>query len=133
MAAPRPEKLLLAEDNEVNALLAVKQFKRLGFDVTVVVNGEQAVAAAGTGRFDIIFMDCFMPVMDGLDATRQIRAQAASGQRRVPIVAMTANAQAEDRRECIAAGMDDYIAKPSSLAALRRVLAYWLPSAKHSS
>jgi PAS domain S-box-containing protein len=133
VATPRPEKLLLAEDNEVNALLAVKQFKRLGFDVTVVVNGEEAVKAAATGRFDIIFMDCFMPVMDGLDATRQIRAQAASGQRRVPIVAMTANAQAEDRRECIAAGMDDYIAKPSSLAALRRVLAYWLPSAKHSS
>ncbi len=125
--SPRNEKLLLAEDNATNALLAIKQFSRLGFGVTLVANGREAVAAVEGDRFDIVFMDCHMPVMDGLDATREIRRQAAAASSRIPIVAITANAQTEDREECLAAGMDDYMAKPSTLAGLQSMLERWLP------
>ena len=125
---PRGEKLLLAEDNEVNALLAVRQLKRLGFDVTVVANGKQAIEAVQTGRFAIVFMDCHMPEMDGLEATRIIRALDGNALRRIPIVAMTANVQTEDQDACRAAGMDDYVSKPAVLADLRTILDRWLPN-----
>jgi CheY-like chemotaxis protein len=111
----------------VNALLASKQLLRLGFRVTVVANGQEAVNTLGKERFDLVLMDCQMPVMHGLEATRLIR-QLASDAARVPIVAMTANAQSADREECLAAGMDDYLSKPASLADLRGVLERWLPS-----
>ena len=125
---PRFEKLLLAEDNEVNALLAVRQLKRLGFEVTVVANGRQAVDAVQTGRFAVVFMDCHMPEMDGLEATRIIRASNGDALRRIPIVAMTANVQVEDQDACRAAGMDDYVSKPAALADLRIILERWLPN-----
>jgi PAS domain S-box-containing protein len=124
----RPEKLLVAEDNDVNTLLAIRQFKRLGFDVTIAPTGRQAVEACRRQSFDLIFMDCHMPEMDGFEATGLIRKIGRSAGRQVPIVAMTANAQAEDRDACIAAGMDDYISKPVSMAALRAVVERWLPA-----
>ncbi len=117
----RPERLLLAEDNQVNALLAIRQFERLGFDITVVGDGRQAVEALRQQPFDLVFMDCHMPGMDGFEATRAIRADEQHG-KHTPIVAMTANAQAEDREQCLTAGMDDYISKPVSLAELDTLL-----------
>ena len=129
----RPERLLLADDNAVNTLLAVKQFARLGFQIRVVVNGQEAVTACSNERFDIIFMDCHMPVMDGYAATRAIRALPEATQVHVPIVAMTANAQSTDREACLSAGMDDYVAKPVSLADLECVLERWLPSTREAA
>lgn len=126
--SPRSEKLLVAEDNEVNAVLAVRQFAKLGFDVTVVTNGRQAIEALQRAHFDLVFMDCHMPEMDGFAATKSIRNFGSAALARVPIVAMTANAQARDRSECLDAGMDDYISKPVTLAMLRAVLERWLPS-----
>lgn len=127
--ARRSENVLLAEDNAINVLLAVKQFKRLGFDVTVVADGRAAVKAVVNRRFDAIFMDCHMPELDGFEATREIRKLPLDVADPTPIIAMTANAQAEDRERCLAAGMDDYVAKPVTLDALRDILARWIPVA----
>ncbi len=124
---PRTEKILLAEDNEINQLLVKRQFQQLGFDITVVANGREAVEAAKSGAFDAVFMDCHMPELNGLDATCEIRRSASDRLKRVPIVAMTADAQAEAQQGCLAAGMDDYISKPASLEDLRVVLERWLP------
>jgi len=104
-------RILLAEDNEINALLATTILEEAGFSVEGVVNGAEAVEAARRGCFDLILMDVQMPVMDGLEATRQIRAlggPAAS----VAIVALTANAMRSDQDACLEAGMDDFISKP---------------------
>ncbi len=120
---PRPERVLLVEDNEVNQRLALKQLGRLGFAATAVDNGRDALAALEDATYDLILMDCQMPVMDGFEATEVIRAREARTGGHVPIVAMTANARDEDRNACIAAGMDDYLAKPVSLADLRALFA----------
>ena len=132
-ARSRRERLLLADDNAINTLLAIKQFKQLGFDIAVVNNGQEAVDAFTSERFDVIFMDCHMPVMDGFNATRTIRELELNLGVRVPIVAMTANAQAEDREACLNAGMDDYVAKPVSLADLHAVLERWLPAGRQDA
>jgi two-component system sensor histidine kinase/response regulator len=128
---PRPivrgGSVLVAEDNVGMHEVLVHQFDMLGVLAQVVADGSQAVAAVRRATFDVIFMDCQMPVVDGYDATRAIReAERATG-RHVPIVAMTANAFKEDREACLAAGMDDYIAKPVRLADLRAMLERWLP------
>jgi CheY-like chemotaxis protein/nitrogen-specific signal transduction histidine kinase len=125
----RSERLLLAEDNGINALVAVKQFQQLGFEIVVVPNGREAVEAVQLEHYDLVFMDCHMPEMNGWNAARAIRNLASELQRRVPIIAMTADVQPADRQACLTAGMDDYISKPSSLADLRTVLERWLPSA----
>ncbi len=103
-------KVLLVEDNAVNRMLALRHLGRLGCRVDVAENGAEAVRAAATNSYDIIFMDMQMPVMDGLDATRKIRS-AETG-RRVPIIALTANALETDRRECLNAGMNGFLSKP---------------------
>ncbi|MEQ8791148.1 MAG: response regulator [Pirellulaceae bacterium] len=107
-----PLRLLLAEDSLVNQKLAVGLLTRHGHEVVVVSNGLQAVEAAREDKFDAVLMDVQMPEMDGLEATRTIRAQQRKTGCRVPIMAMTAHAMAGDRERCLAAGMDDYIAKP---------------------
>ncbi|HVI51651.1 MAG TPA: ATP-binding protein [Candidatus Sulfotelmatobacter sp.] len=118
-----PLRILVVEDNPVNQKVARAMLAQGGHKVTVAANGEAALAAAGAGEpFDLILMDLQMPVMDGLAATRAIRALPAPW-RHVPIVAMTANAFREDEILCLAAGMDDYLAKPVSLANLTRVIA----------
>ncbi len=124
----RPERILVVEDNHVNQRLAVKQLERLGFHADTVANGREACEAQAATAYDLIFMDVQMPVMDGFEAAAEIRRQEIRSRRRVPIVAMTANALAEDRDACLKAGMDDYVAKPVSLAALRDVVARWLPA-----
>jgi len=105
--------ILLAEDNKVNQMLAVKLLERQGHAVTVAENGRLALEAWRSGRFDLILMDMMMPEMDGLEATRRIRAEEqARGGGRIPIVAMTANAMTGDRERCLGAGMDGYVSKP---------------------
>jgi signal transduction histidine kinase/CheY-like chemotaxis protein len=123
-----PRRVLLAEDNVVNAKLAVRMLERLGCRVDVASNGHEALKMVQSIPFDIVFMDCQMPEMDGFEATRAIRQwEGASriGQSpmtRLPIVALTANAMQGDRERCLAAGMDDYITKPLARADLARVL-----------
>ena len=120
--------VLLVEDNELNAALAKDLLGLMGLDVTLALDGRQAVAATAARRFDIVLMDCQMPVMDGYAATRAIRsAEQDRGSGRTPIVAVTANALAGDRERCLAAGMDDHLAKPYTAAQLRDVLGTWLP------
>ncbi|MFW0772862.1 response regulator [Paenarthrobacter nitroguajacolicus] len=124
--APLLGRLLVAEDNEVNQLVARGMANRLGYEVDIVDDGEQAVSAALSGTYAAVLMDCHMPVMDGFDATRAIRARNGHSAR-IPIIAMTAGALDEDRERCFAAGMDDYISKPVDLATLAEVLSRWVP------
>ena len=120
-------RVLLAEDNAVNRELATELLLSLDCTVEGVHNGREAVAAAQTGAFDVILMDCQMPEMDGFEATAALRAaEAASGGRRLPIIALTANAMTGDRERCLAAGMDDYLTKPFKLERLCDVLVKWL-------
>ena len=127
-AAPRSERLLIVEDNQVNQRLAMRQLQRLGFTAEAVGNGREAVDAQARENYDLIFMDVQMPVMDGYEAASEIRRHEIRTRRHVPIVAMTANARNEDRDACLAAGMDDYVSKPVSLASLRVVIERWLPA-----
>ena len=137
-ALPSPEpaarlgRLLVAEDNEVNQLVARGMANRLGYGVDIVEDGAQAVTAALSGNYAAVLMDCHMPVMDGFDATRAIRARNGHSAR-IPIIAMTAGALNEDRERCFAAGMDDYISKPVDLATLGTVLARWVPTVEDTT
>lgn len=122
--------VLLAEDNAVNQRVAMAMLNKLGHEVEIAENGRLAVAAARRGGFDLILMDCLMPEMDGFQATAEIRrieAERGAHVPSVPIVAMTANALEGDREKCLAAGMDDYVAKPITTGRLRTALARWLP------
>ncbi len=121
--------VLLAEDNPINQKVALLQLEKLGFTADVVSDGQAAIEAymAQPGRFAIILMDCQMPVLDGFAATRAIRAwedQQPSAPHAF-IIAMTANAMAGDREQCLAAGMDDYLAKPVNRQSLRQTLERW--------
>ena len=114
-------RILLAEDNEVNTLLARTLLSEIGCDVRCVENGALAVEAAATEAFDLILMDMQMPVMDGLEATRRIRAMGGD-LGATPIVAMTANAMQSDQDACYAAGMDDFVSKPIKPEAFLRTV-----------
>ncbi|HRD68028.1 MAG TPA: ATP-binding protein [Candidatus Competibacter sp.] len=116
-------RVLLAEDNLVNQIVARSMLGLLGYHVTVVANGSEAVMAFANSRFDIILMDCQMPCMDGYQATSTIRQQEQSlDLPRLPIIGVTANAIVGDRERCLEAGMDDYLSKPFSLQGLRETL-----------
>jgi len=116
---------LVVEDNLVNQEMARAMLDMMGFDVSTASNGLEGVqAATADPDLSIILMDCQMPVMDGLAAVRAIRAAEPAG-KHIPIVALTGNAMPGDREACIAAGMDDYLAKPFSLTALRGTLDKW--------
>ncbi len=124
-------KILVAEDNPVNQLVAVKILEKLGYKAGVAENGAEAVGALGKIDYDIVFMDCQMPVMDGYEASRTIRSgEVKVLNREVIIIAMTANALKGDKELCIQAGMDDYISKPISPKVVSDVLFRW--SSKNS-
>ena len=116
-------RVLIAEDNPVNQQVLLRQIQRLGITAEAVDNGVEAISALERGTYDAILMDCQMPVMDGYAATRAIRErEAAQGARRMPIVAVTANAMREDFERCREAGMDDFVAKPVTITALTNAI-----------
>ncbi|MFQ5773134.1 MAG: response regulator [Kiloniellaceae bacterium] len=120
--------VLLAEDNPVNQLVAKETLALLGCRVDIVDNGRMAVDALAVGSYDIVLMDIQMPVLDGFDATAEIRAreQARVAPKHIPIIALTANAMKGERERCLAAGMDDYLSKPFTPVQLRAVLEKWI-------
>jgi CheY-like chemotaxis protein len=129
-------RVLLAEDNAVNQEVALAMLKGFGCEVEVANNGREAVAAAYRTRFDLILMDCQMPEMDGFEATRILRkleAARAATAPRIPIIALTANAMGGDRERCLAAGMDDYLAKPFKLDHVWDLLTTWIKRASARS
>jgi len=117
-------RVLLVEDNDANLQVARELIEQAGLAVEVAVHGAEAVAMAHKQRFDGILMDLQMPVMDGLTAARKIRKGPSPSD--LPILAMTANAMASDREECLAAGMNDHIAKPIKPEILYKTLVHWL-------
>jgi CheY-like chemotaxis protein len=120
-------RILLAEDNTANQRLALRQLKKLGYEVDIVSNGQQALdrLREKPDVYDLVLMDCQMPELDGMEATRRLRAsERGTGQHKL-VVAMTANAMIGDRELCISAGMDDYISKPVKMEDLQIVLQKW--------
>ncbi|TXH64827.1 MAG: sensor histidine kinase [Lysobacteraceae bacterium] len=132
-APARVLRVLLVEDNPVNLMVGQRLLSVLGTHCDTATNGEAALLRISASRYDLVLMDCQMPVMDGYTATRRWREhEAASGSnRRLPIVAMTANAMAGDRQKCLDAGMDDYLAKPVTRSELERCLFHWQQVAAH--
>lgn len=123
-------RVLLVEDNLVNQMVGVAMLESLGLDVVSSENGEDALAKLAVTPFELVLMDCHMPVMDGYEATHRIReAELRNGRPRTPIVALTANAFKNDVDRCLAAGMDAHLAKPYSTKQLRAVLGPWLQGA----
>ncbi len=124
-------RILLAEDNKVNQVLAMKLLEKRGYNVVCVEDGQSAVQKAKSGDFDLVLMDVQMPIMSGLEATSEIRRwETDTGGARIPIIAMTANAMQGDREECLDAGMDDYASKPIMPAKLYECMDKWLQSLK---
>jgi signal transduction histidine kinase/CheY-like chemotaxis protein len=125
--APAPQltslRALVAEDNPVNQLVARRHLERMGHQVTVVANGEEAVGLTARAAFDVVLMDVQMPVMGGFEATAAIRAREATMGGRLPIIGLTAHAMRGDRERCLEAGMDDYLSKPIDGEALAAALA----------
>ncbi|HEX8648808.1 MAG TPA: response regulator [Thermoleophilaceae bacterium] len=127
-ATARGATVLVAEDNEINRVLAVHMLTRRGIRVDVAADGRAAVEMAARTRYDAVLMDCHMPVMDGFDATRAIR-RAEAGAHRVPVIAVTASSMADDRRRCTAAGMDDFLSKPLNQRQFDATLSRWIGTA----
>jgi CheY-like chemotaxis protein len=117
--------VLVAEDNMVNQMVAMGFLEELGYDAHLAADGREALALLELGDYDAVLMDCHMPEMDGFQATRELRLRERAG-RHTPVIAMTAGVLDEDRERCLAAGMDDFVAKPVDLGDLRDTLARWV-------
>ncbi len=126
--------VLLVEDNLINQAVAIGMLNKLqGYSVVVANHGIEALDACAKQDFDLILMDCHMPEMDGYDATRAIRKREGSTGKHVPIIALTANAMAQDREECLEAGMDDHMSKPFSRRQMQDMLNRWMPRGRPAS
>lgn len=123
----QPYRLLLVEDNFINTEVALGILEDHGFDdVAHAENGQEAIECLRQGKYDLVLMDCQMPIVDGYEATKQIREGAAGSQSDIPVIAMTANAMAGDREKCLAFGMNDYISKPIDPDKLAGTIQQWL-------
>jgi CheY-like chemotaxis protein len=117
-----PLHILVAEDNPVNQRLSVRMLEKMGHLVAVAQTGKEVLDALRAARFDLVLMDLQMPEMDGFAATREIRTAEQDGREHLPVIAMTAHAMEGDREECLAAGMDGYLAKPTNSEELRQMI-----------
>jgi CheY-like chemotaxis protein len=127
-----PPRVLLVEDNAVNQKLARRLLEKSGMVVETALNGREAVDCWSASDYQIVFMDCQMPEMDGFEATAEIRRREGAG-RRTPIVAITAYAMDGDRERCLLAGMDDYIPKPIRPGVLEQALQTWFSRAQDAA
>jgi CheY-like chemotaxis protein len=127
-AAASGGRILVVEDNLVNQKVAMRMIQKLGYAVDVVDDGKAALDALARQHFDLVLMDCQMPVMDGYEATQEIRRRETRGNR-TPIVALTAQTISSNRQRCLEIGMDDFVTKPVTTEQLRRVLDDWLSPA----
>ena len=118
-------RILLAEDNEINQEVVLEILGNFGYSCDIATTGDEAVKAVTDGEYDLVFMDCMMPGMDGYEASRCIRDHEKGTGRQVPIVALTANAMKGDREQCLAAGMNDYLSKPLDPALMMEIVAKW--------
>lgn len=114
--------VLVAEDNAINQRVVAAMLRRIGCEVTLANDGREAVDRAIAGAYDLVLMDCEMPVLDGYEATRELRARIGD---RLPVVALTANALPGDREACLAAGMNDFLTKPVQKSVLQATLRRW--------
>lgn len=130
--APAPKRVLIADDNPVNREVAAGMLRKLGFECGLAADGREAVEMHRTGEYDVILMDCEMPELDGLQATKLIRS-SEQPDRRTPVIALTAATAQEERERCLAAGMDDFLSKPIRPQVLQDVMARWLPATPTSS
>ena len=119
--------ILIVEDNLVNQKVISAMLGKLDYAVDIVSDGRQAVAAVNNHEYDMVFMDCQMPVMDGYTATQEIRKGEEGAEGRLPIIAMTANAMMDDQGRCYAAGMDGFMSKPVMLDELQNIIDKWCP------
>jgi CheY-like chemotaxis protein len=120
-------RVLVADDMEVNRILCREMLELLGAEAAVVNDGQQAAEAVANGSYDLLIMDCRMPVLDGFSATRRIRAwEMENHAKRIPIIALTAHAVEDARTACLEAGMDDHLPKPFRFEQLRAILEQWL-------
>jgi CheY-like chemotaxis protein len=117
-------RILVAEDNPVNQKVVLKQLQSLGYQAEVVNNGQEALDRLAEHEYDIVLMDCQMPVMDGYRATQEVRLREGDS-KHTTIIAITANAMPEDRDRCLNSGMDDYMSKPASREDLRKKVELW--------
>jgi len=118
-------RVLLVDDNPINRKVVLLQVRKLGYEADAVADGSAAMDALQHDHYALVLMDCQMPTMDGFATTDAIRS-LPSPHRHVPIVALTAYVSSEDRRRCLEAGMNDFVAKPATLGALRTVIGNWL-------
>lgn len=118
--------ILVVDDNASNQYVARVLLQRFGYESEVADNGEEAIQAVSTRDYDLILMDCRMPVVDGYEATEAIRRLQSDRGRRVPIIGVTACAMEGDRERCFAAGMDDYYTKPLTIAGFEQLLNRWM-------
>ena len=130
---PDSLRILLAEDNRTNQIVALGMLKKLGLKADVAENGQEALRALEHQKYDLILMDVQMPEMNGYEATRQLRSHCEGINLSVPIIAMTANAMSGDREKCLEAGMNDYISKPIRLEEFRSMLNRWLPGRQEAA
>ncbi len=121
--------ILLVEDNQVNQMVATEMLNAFGCSVTPAGNGIEALSLFKQAEYDLIFMDCLMPEMDGFEATREIRkVETKHKNKRIPIIAFTANAMKGDKEKCLQSGMDDYLSKPINEDSMKDILIKWLPN-----